>query len=233
MAIEPRDAPMLRVVTSDQPMPWYSPLPAEKEDEVKKILRKANFPEEVGAADLKKYPEEFADEAQPLFDGRLGIYIVGPLGVGKTHFATAIGRAWVRHRMQLEMFEALSDYNAYRSKDVSFVDMADMVRDIQAAKWRKTEAGVEGEEEAIKRYAERTLLVLDDLGADLPTSSATSILRAVIGRRYNKKRLSVITSNFSIDRIGERLREPRIAGRLRQMCRQIYYDGPDRRRATR
>jgi DNA replication protein DnaC len=214
-------------------MPWYSPLPAEREDEVKKILRKANFPEEVGAADLKKYPEEFAGGVQPLFDSRLGIYIFGPLGVGKTHFAVAIGRAWVRHRMHLEMFEALSDYNAYRAKDVCFVDSADMVRDIQAAKWRKTEAGVEGEDAAIKRYVDRTLLVLDDVGADQPTPTATSIYRAVIGNRYNKNRLSVFTSNFSIDQIGERLREPRITSRLRQTCRQIYYNGSDRRQVNR
>ncbi len=72
------------------------------------------------------------------------------------------------------------------------------------------------------------LLVLDDLGVEKPSEFAVQSLYLVVDRRYSEMRRTVITSNFSIGEIAERVGD-RIASRIAGMCKVIELQGEDRR----
>ncbi len=80
------------------------------------------------------------------------------------------------------------------------------------------------------------VLVLDELGASKPTDWVRDTMMQIIGARYNEKKLTVFTTNYSDsrrsvtdetleDRIGIRLRS-----RLYEMCGTVQIEGEDYRR---
>ena len=86
------------------------------------------------------------------------------------------------------------------------------------------------------------LLVLDDLGTESPTDWAVERIYLIINQRYNAEKPLIVTSNFKLSEVGQRLNEPkksenkfpsvtgkRIVSRLAQMCKRIEIKGRDRR----
>jgi DNA replication protein DnaC len=80
------------------------------------------------------------------------------------------------------------------------------------------------------------VLVLDELGATIPTDWVRDTMYQIINKRYNDKKLTIFTTNYSDarrsdkeqvleDRIGTRLRS-----RLYEMCSKVVMDGGDYRR---
>ena len=83
---------------------------------------------------------------------------------------------------------------------------------------------------------ETEVLVLDELGAVKPTDWVRDTIRQVIGKRYNDRRLTIFTTNYSDTRrtpAGETL-EDRIGARLRsrlyETCKTVVVEGEDYRR---
>jgi DNA replication protein DnaC len=83
---------------------------------------------------------------------------------------------------------------------------------------------------------ETEVLVLDELGATRPTDWVQDTMMQIIGKRYNDRRLTIITTNYTDvrhtpaeetleDRIGTRLRS-----RLYEMCKTVMIEGEDFRR---
>jgi DNA replication protein DnaC len=80
------------------------------------------------------------------------------------------------------------------------------------------------------------VLVLDELGASKPTDWVQDTMMQIIGKRYNDRKLTLFTTNYSDvrqtpagetleDRIGTRLRS-----RLYEMCKTVMIEGEDFRR---
>ena len=80
------------------------------------------------------------------------------------------------------------------------------------------------------------VLVLDELGATIPTDWVRDTMYQIINKRYNDRKLTILTTNYSDiresdreqtleDRIGTRLRS-----RLYEMCTKVVMDGGDYRR---
>jgi DNA replication protein DnaC len=80
------------------------------------------------------------------------------------------------------------------------------------------------------------VLVLDELGASIPTDWVRDTMYQIINKRYNDQKLTIFTTNYSDargsdkeqvleDRIGTRLRS-----RLYEMCKKVVMDGGDYRR---
>ena len=88
---------------------------------------------------------------------------------------------------------------------------------------------------------EAEILALDELGAVKPTEWVWDTVSHILNSRYNNKRTTIITTNFSDqpagavagprgaareetlgDRIGERMRS-----RLHEMCRVVQMEGSD------
>jgi DNA replication protein DnaC len=178
------------------------------------------FPARMAAC---KFAEEY-----PL-DGT-GLMLIGSIGVGKTHLAVGIIRELVL------------------SKGISclFYDYRELLKQIQNSYNDSVKAT---ELDVLRPVFETEVLVLDELGAVKPTEWVWDTVSLILNTRYNDKRTTIITTNFSDDvgqdpyanptsefaraqrstrretlgdRIGERMRS-----RLHEMCRIIKMEGED------
>jgi DNA replication protein DnaC len=163
----------------------------------------------------KTVAEEFADE-YPLSEDGVGLLFMGPSGTGKTHLAIAI----------------LNYITKKKGRSALYVDFSDLLMKIQST--FKSDSA-ESKEDVLTPYAEVELLVLDELGATKPTDFARDMLYALLNTRYNRKRVTVATTNYLDeppkgerekleDRIGYRLRS-----RLHEMCRTVPINSKDYR----
>lgn len=150
-----------------------------------------------------------------------GLYIYGPCGTGKTHLAAAV-------------------LNHIISTCVNPVLAATMQE--LTAKLRQTYAGDgEDEENIIKTYTEVELLLIDDLGSEQPTEWTVDRIFRIINGRYNANLPTVVTSNYDLKTLADRLTPKRyaesgnyidgqkIADRLAEMCVLCPLEGESKR----
>jgi DNA replication protein DnaC len=146
-----------------------------------------------------------------------GLLIVGPVGVGKTHLAVAV-------------LAELVDTVGVRGV---FCDFTDLLARIQATFSRGSD---ESEDEILATYRDAELLVLDELGARRPTDWARDVLYGLLNTRYNRKRITLLTTNYgdAPEKPGGETLELRVGtavrSRLAEMCQLIPLTGPDYRR---
>ena len=149
-----------------------------------------------------------------------GLLIVGPVGRGKTHLAVAV----------------LSELIETKGVHGLFCDFSDLLDRIQATFGRD---GAESADDIVGPYRDTPLLVLDELGARRPTDWVREVLYGLLNTRYNRRRLTVVTSNYGDepDRPGAETLELRVGtavrSRLAEMCQLVPLAGPDYRREVR
>ena len=178
---------------------------------IRELLRKAGVPRRFLQARRSDFDPAVFNAAEGFLAGRCeGIFVHGPTGTGKTHFAVAV----------LSEILASSDTGLAR-----FVTVPSLLMEIRAT---FKDSSPCSEEDLIRRFADLDLLVLDDLGAEKNTDWVMQTLYLIIDRRYSDMRQTIITSNHGLDGIAERVGE-RIASRLAGMCRIISLEGNDRR----
>lgn len=147
-----------------------------------------------------------------------GLYLYGEAGCGKTFLAAIIAQELIR-----------------QGKTVIFGDVPSLLEDLKA-----TFDGNSHLEELMENLAAADMLILDDLGTEYPTEWAVSRLYLIINQRYNAGKPVIVTSNFTLSDVADRLNRPknapigvhgtRIASRFKQMCRITTIGGGDRRR---
>jgi DNA replication protein DnaC len=152
-------------------------------------------------------------------DGR-GLLFTGPVGVGKTHLAVAILR---------ELIER------YQVRGL-FYQFGALLRQIQDSYNPVSQAS---ELAVLAPVFNADVLVLDELGASKPTDWVRDTMMQIINNRYNEKRLTIFTTNYSDlrkndkdseileDRVGVALRS-----RLYEMCKSVAIEGEDYRKRS-
>jgi DNA replication protein DnaC len=201
-----------------------------------KLLKAAHLPVRYEHCTLAEFDINFQGIHRSLATARLaagrfveeyplektGLLLIGPIGVGKTHLAVGIIQELIR------------------SKGVPclFCDYRELLKQIQNSYNTSVQTT---ELEILRPVFEAEVLVLDELGAVKPTEWVWDTVSHILNTRYNDKRTTIITTNFSDqpagqasgprgaareetlgDRIGERMRS-----RLHEMCRVVQMDGSD------
>ena len=142
-----------------------------------------------------------------------GLLFTGPVGVGKTHLATAILRGLVE-----------------RGAPCLFYEFGALLQEIRDSYNPVSQAS---ELKVLAPVYKAEVLVLDELGASKPTDWVHDTMMQIIGKRYNDRKLTIFTTNYRDvrqtpaeetleDRIGTRLRS-----RLYEMCKTVMIEGED------
>ena len=173
--------------------------------------------------------EVTADNAQAvkaakefLKSGSGGLFFYGIPGTGKTFLASIVTKEFLKSGKSVIFGDVPTLLRILRdSFDNPNINLADLMRNLVTV----------------------GLLVLDDLGAERPTAWGVEQIHSIIDQRYNSENKPVIvTSNYRLAEIGERLNHPkdengrfpnvtgdRIVSRLAEMCQRIEIKGKDRR----
>jgi DNA replication protein DnaC len=157
-------------------------------------------------------------------DEGLGLLLIGPNGVGKTHLAVS----------------AMRELVLMKGCRGQFWDFHDLIRQIKNSYDPTTRTT---EEQVLQPVIETDVLLLDDLGAWKMTDWMMDTLFFILNSRYMAKRATIITTNFEdidraqlreadelvrkeflVERIGARTRS-----RLLEMCLLVRMDGLDQR----
>lgn len=145
-----------------------------------------------------------------------GLLFAGPVGVGKTHLAVAILRG-------------LSE----KGVPSLFCEYGSLLKEIQDSYNPVSRAS---EMSVLAPVYQAEVLVLDELGASKPTDWVLDTMTQIVGRRYNNKKLTIFTTNYTDERqspAGETLQDRigvRLRSRLYEMCSTVLIEGEDYRR---
>jgi DNA replication protein DnaC len=150
-----------------------------------------------------------------------GLLFMGPQGVGKTHLAVGI----IKRLMREKNVQCL------------FWTFPELLKEIQNS---YNPISQTSELSLLSPVLEAEVLVLDELGAQNPSSWVRDTVSYVLNYRYNENKVTILTTNYLdrdegpakpgvpdtlTERIGDRMRS-----RLYEMCKTVEMGGKDFRK---
>jgi DNA replication protein DnaC len=156
----------------------------------------------------RRYAENFSEASSNLL-------FQGGTGLGKTYLSACIARV-----------------AAARGFSVCYDTAASALENYELAKFgRDTEEG-EAAAVRIKRMESCDLMILDDLGTEMPTPMGQSALYTLINNRLVNGKKTIISTNLSNEELGKRY-TPQIASRIMGEFQRLPFVGEDIRRLKR
>lgn len=140
----------------------------------------------------RAYAHQFAEHRR---DGRC-LLLLGTVGTGKTHLASAIAQAVIRSRLGTALV----------------VTAAEIVRAGKSTMVRNTSYT---EDDLFDELGSVDLLIVDEVGGSLGTEYERSVMHEVIERRYRLIKPTIVCSNMSVMDLGQYIGE-RALDRLRE-----------------
>lgn len=185
------------------------------------MLTECGVPAEFMSAQTIDFPS-YIQESVTKEKGK-SMFITGGYGCGKTHLSVAILREFISG-LEIKKNET-GEYGFNKAYMPVFSVVTELLLDIRAT--FSTDNG-KNEKLIVDRYGDTGFLILDDLGVEKTSDWSLQTFYTIINRRSNKHLPTVITTNLSMDEIGQKL-GGRIASRVKGMCKIIHLTGRDRR----
>lgn len=163
-------------------------------------VERANFPLRLKGATLAELDwnaiqpikvrgaiQEYADQVVAFLESQLGLFLIGPVGCGKTHLVVGAARLACAH--------------GYAPQFVSVPAWFQALRESYANPSQNRERDL------LKLMREAELLILDDLGAERPSEWARERLYLVINERTVQLRPTWVTTNLTVKELSELIGE--------------------------
>lgn len=151
-------------------------------------------------------------------DGR-GVFMYGPCGTGKTHLATGL---LLQIMTGIIMDWRRTEKNTPHRQGL-FLSCQEFFEEIRRDFSRNAARA-----ETAQKYAGIDFLLIDDFAAGIFHDWQREALNLLIDRRYRENRLTLITSNLDLGKIGSDI-DDRSASRIAEMCAVIRLEGADYR----
>lgn len=202
------------VSVGSDPPDWLAHMLGRKSRRVtdeQELVRKAI---ESGIPSLFSVAEPDESKLDALRDG-YGLYISGSQGAGKTWLASRIAKGWIMNGLG-------------RVRFISSVRLLSEIGD--------TYSGGGSESRVIDRYAGCPLLIVDDLGKEVPSQWALSKLFLLFDTRYSEQSPTIVTTQFGTNALVKRMSKSgdaetalAIVSRFREKYKSVNLGDVDRR----
>lgn len=133
------------------------------------------------------------------------LLFIGGTGLGKTFLAASIARTV-----------------ADRGCSVCYETASQLFTKLERAKF----SGDEQARKETEKYTQADLLIIDDLGTEMPGQFVTAALYSLLNERLIAAKPMVITTNLTVEEAGRRY-SPQIASRLYGSFRRLTFVGSD------
>lgn len=147
-----------------------------------------------------------------------GIFLLGSCGVGKTHLAAAITHELIKQD--------------HRPIFGTLINLLDRIRSTY-----NNSKSEDKEAKILNSYYTSSLLIIDDLGKEKLTEWSLQRLYEILNTRYENKMPVIITSNYTIEKLREKLTvndnyetAESIISRIYEMCQGLKVGGDDYRK---
>lgn len=150
--------------------------------------------------------QKYCEASEEVIENGFGIYLYGGSGTGKTHLTSCMANRLMEQHKQV-LF-------------TNFFEISKVIRD--------TFNGKGSESQQIKRFADIDFLFIDDLGTERVKNNGEDTwlqekIFEVINKRYNNKKPTIFTSNYSIQElINDRGIMQKTVDRIVEMSNLIY-----------
>ena len=146
----------------------------------------------------RRYAHSFAERSENLL-------FSGDTGLGKTFLSACIARTV-----------------ADRGYSVVYESAGHLFSNLERAKF----SGDEDAREDVKKYTQCDLLIVDDLGTEMPGQFTTAALYGLLNDRLLDGKPMIVSTNLTIDELSRRY-SPQILSRLRGSFRRLTFLGED------
>ncbi len=157
------------------------------------------------AANVIKAVEYWMNNFDQMQDRGIGMYLYSSVkGSGKTRMAVSVANE-LMHRRKIR---------------VKFATSLQILSEIKASWDKRNRENGESENKLLEHLSQTAVLIIDDFGTEAPRDWIGERFYQIINNRYADRKITVFTSNFSLDKLQY---DERITNRIMERSYQIPF----------
>lgn len=173
----------------------------------------------------KLYPTKFSKINELK---NISLFLHGKPGTGKTLNAISIvfNSLYENKSFQNRLKNNPDAADKFVDQKLKFVNVSDLLFKLRQTYkqqfWKKNENDLSPEEQILYSCQKVDYLILDDLGVEKTTDWALQTLYLVVNYRYENEKITIVTSNYSINELEDKMEDGRIISRITAMDKIIH-----------